>query len=52
MAKPIEPTPILRGKDAERFFEAMEKEDISPNPVRLKAIREGMSFYKTLSRNK
>lgn len=25
MAKPIAPTPILKGKDAERFIERMEK---------------------------
>lgn len=25
MAKPIKPTPVLKGKDAARFYEAMEK---------------------------
>ena len=27
MAKPIEPTPTLRGKDAERFIKQMIKEE-------------------------
>jgi len=25
MARPIEPTPVLKGKDAERFLERMKK---------------------------
>lgn len=30
MAKPIEPTPILRGKDADRFYKSLENEKYSP----------------------
>jgi len=43
MARPIEPTPTLRGKDAERFIKNMIKEQINPNPKRLKIIEEAMN---------
>ena len=43
MAKPIEPTPTLRGKDAIRFIENMIREEKNPNPARVKLIREAMS---------
>ncbi len=42
MAKPIEPTPTLRGKDAERFIRYMIKEEKHPDPKRLKRISEAM----------
>ena len=39
MAKPIEATPTLQGKDAERFLRAMIKEQENPNPKRLAIIK-------------
>lgn len=44
MAKPIEATPTLRGKDAIRFLKAMLKEDRNPSPSRIKFLREAMSI--------
>ncbi|MDO8511586.1 MAG: hypothetical protein Q7S55_05485 [Nanoarchaeota archaeon] len=35
MAKPIEPTPTLRGKDAIRFIQNMIKEERNPDPKRI-----------------
>lgn len=40
MARPIEPTPTLTGKDAERFIENMIKEEKNPNPRRIAFLRE------------
>lgn len=42
MAKPIEPTPTLKGKDAIRFIENMLKEEKNPSPARVRLIREAM----------
>ncbi len=42
MARPIEPTPTLMGKDAIRFIENMIREEKNPNPRRLKIIAEAM----------
>jgi len=39
MAKPIEPTPTLRGKDAIRFIENMIKEERNPNPRRIALLK-------------
>jgi len=39
MAKPIERTPALRGKDAIRFIENMIKEETNPDPERLAFLR-------------
>lgn len=39
MAKPIEPTPTLRGKDAIRFIQNMIKEERNPNPRRLALLK-------------
>lgn len=44
MAKPIEPTPTLRGKDAIRFIKNMIKEENNPSPERVKLIREAMKI--------
>ena len=44
MAKPIEPTPTLYGKDAQRFLKQMRKEEENPDPKRLKRIREALEF--------
>lgn len=40
MAKPIEATPTLRGKDAERFIMNMIKEERNPNPKRLALLKK------------
>ena len=39
MAKPIEPTPTLRGKDAIRFIQDMIKEERNPDPKRLALLK-------------
>lgn len=46
MAKPIEPTPTLRGKDAIRFIQNMIKEEKNPNPKRIAFLKkaEKMKF--------
>jgi len=46
MAKPIQPTPILEGKDAERFLESMLKEQTDPDPKRIRFIREALESFK------
>ena len=46
MAKPIAPTPILDGKDAKRFLEIMLKEQVDPDPKRIKFIREALESSK------
>ena len=38
MAKPIEPTPELTGKDAQRFIENMIKKQTSPISQKEKAL--------------
>ncbi|HEY3374978.1 MAG TPA: hypothetical protein VGK02_07960 [Candidatus Aquicultor sp.] len=41
MAKPIEPTPILEGKDAERFYESLKNAKYSAKKeAQLKHARE------------
>ena len=40
MAKPIRPTPTLRGMDAKRFVENMIKEEKSPSPRRIAFLKE------------
>ena len=39
MAKPIEPTPTLRGKDAIRFIQNMIREERNPNPKRIALLK-------------
>lgn len=34
MAKPIEPTPVLRGKDAAAFLKAMRASESRPAPAK------------------
>ncbi len=43
MAKPIEPTPTLYGKDAERFVKRMIKEETNPDPKRIATIKRALS---------
>lgn len=44
MAKPIRATPTLRGKDALRFIKNMIKEEKSPNPARIKFIKQALEM--------
>ena len=43
MAKPIMPTPTLRGKDAERFVRNMIKEQTNPDPKRIAFIKKALN---------
>lgn len=40
MAKPIEPTPKLKGKDAQRFIEALVKTNKSITPQKIEQIKQ------------
>ena len=42
MAKPIRPTPTLRGKDAIRFVKSMIKEEKNPDPRRIATIKRAL----------
>ena len=42
MAKPIEPTPILEGKDAKIFIENMLKEQSDPSKKRVDFIKKAL----------
>lgn len=42
MAKPIRPTPTLRGEDARNFVKNMIKEEKSPNPQRVSFIKKAL----------
>ena len=46
MTKPIESTPILYGKDAERFIKMMIKEETHPSKKRINMIKEAMKITK------
>jgi len=46
MAKPIEPTPTLRGEDARRFLDNMYKEQTNPGPKRLEVLRKAREAAK------
>lgn len=43
MAKPIEPTPTLKGEDAKRFFDSIEKAKYDPRKE--EAINEARRVY-------
>ena len=49
MARAIEATPIIRGKDAKRIREAMRREEESPNPKRLAFLEECKEVYERLT---
>jgi hypothetical protein len=44
MAKPIESTPSLRGKDAIRFIRRMKEEEKNPNPTRIATIKRALEM--------
>jgi len=46
MAKPIEPTPTLKGKDAERFYESIEEAQYDPSKD--KQLEEARGVYKAV----
>ncbi len=50
MAKPIQATPILRGKDAERFVKQLIKEEKTPSKARVNFIRNALSMKGYFSR--
>ncbi len=45
MARPIEPTPTLYGKDAIEFLKRMFEEEKNPNPRRVRTIREAREIH-------
>ncbi len=45
MAKPIEPTPILKGEDAKKFYEELERAESSPSPKKAQFIKECVNLY-------
>ncbi|MFA6328218.1 MAG: hypothetical protein WCY41_02115 [Candidatus Micrarchaeia archaeon] len=46
MAKPITPTPVLRGKDALVFMRSIVSEQNKPSARRLRFIRQALRQYK------
>ena len=50
MAKPIEPTPVIRGEDAERFYELLAKEERQPDQKRIEFIKKSINVFETVSR--
>jgi hypothetical protein len=49
MARPIEPTPTLKGEDAKRFIEEMKKPPTSKEKA---FIKRAISSYKTMKPKK
>ncbi|MFH0835640.1 MAG: hypothetical protein V1834_00570 [Candidatus Micrarchaeota archaeon] len=47
MAKPIQPTPTLKGKDAERFLLLTEKVERNPDRKRALFLRECLAVYES-----
>lgn len=45
MARPIEPTPILEGEDAERFMKDLEEAETKPNPKKKAFLNECRDIY-------
>ncbi len=45
MAKAIEPTPVLKGKDAEEFIRLTKKAEKTPDPERAKFLKECLMLY-------
>lgn len=50
VAKPIEPTPVLKGQDIVKFYEVMHKEEANPDPKRVELINKGLEVYGKISR--
>lgn len=45
MAKPIEPTPQITGKDAEKFLKLTSQAESTPNPTHAKFLEECRKIY-------
>ena len=45
MAKPIEPTPVLEGKDAEEFLKLTKKEELEVNQKKATFLHECFDIY-------
>lgn len=45
MAKPIEPTPVLRGADAERFLKEMLHEQEFPSKCRVETLKSAAESF-------
>ena len=45
MAKPIEPTPILKGEDAKRFYEDLERAESNPSSEKAKFVKDCIELY-------
>ncbi|MBI5046388.1 hypothetical protein HZC07_01510 [Candidatus Micrarchaeota archaeon] len=45
MAKPIQPTPILKGEDAEKFYEDLDHAESKPSPKKAQFIKECVDIY-------
>lgn len=45
MAKPIEPTPTLKGKDADKFVELTHRTEANPDPEKAKFLEECFLLY-------
>ena len=48
MAKPIQPTPTLYGKDAIRFLREVEEEQRNPSKERVKMLKEARKWEKLI----
>lgn len=46
MARPIEPTPILRGEDAKRFYEDLDRAEANPDPKKAAFIKECIEIFR------
>jgi len=45
MARPIEPTPVLKGRDAEEFIRLTKEEEKSPAPEKARFLQKCYSTY-------
>lgn len=50
MAKQIEPTPVLKGQDILKFYEAMHNEASNPDPRRIEIIRKGLDVFSRITK--
>lgn len=44
MAKPIEPTPTLKGEKARKFIQEVLEEQKNPSPARIKLLEEASTI--------
>lgn len=48
MARPIEPTPVLKGKDAKNLLRSL---NVEATPEKQKLLKECARIYETVSKN-